>query len=151
MEQRNNRIVIEDAEITFRDFSGRRYGIGSFGVGIEPGLAEKLKADGWNVKPRKNFSDDPDVEERYFLPVTVRWDKFPPRVIMATNENEVFMGEDNIGIFDTAEFEKVNVVISPSKQMRAYLKSMYAIVAEDDLDRWRRKPDPAQEDDGYPF
>ena len=34
METRNNRIVIENADITFRDFSGRRYGIGSFGVGI---------------------------------------------------------------------------------------------------------------------
>lgn len=152
METRNNRIVIENADITFRDFSGRRYGIGSFGVGIEPELAEKLKADGWNVKPRKNFSDDPDVGERYFLPVTVRWDKFPPRIIMATNDNEVFMDESNIGIFDTAEFEKVNLVISPSKQMRAYLKSMYAIVAEDDLDRWRRKPSIEEpEDDGYPF
>ena len=71
---------------------------------------------------------------------------------MATNDNEVFMDESNIGIFDTAEFEKVNLVISPSKQMRAYLKSMYAIVAEDDLDRWRRKPSIEEpEDDGYPF
>ena len=69
---------------------------------------------------------------------------------MATKENEVFMDESNIGTFDAAEFVKVNVVITPSKQMRAYLKSMYAVVAEDDLDRWRRKP-AAQDDDGYPF
>lgn len=149
----NNRIVIENAEITFRDFSGRRYGIGSFGVAIEPDLAAKLKADGWNVKPRKQYGDDPDQEERYFLPVTVRWDKFPPKIIMATKRNEVFMDEQTIGTFDNAEFETVNLVITPSKQMRAYLKRMYAVVAEDELDMWRRKPDPSQEpeDDGYPF
>ena len=149
-ERRNNRIVMENAEITFRDFSGMRYGIGSFGVGIEPDLAEKLKADGWNVKPRRNSSDDPDAEEKYYLPVTVRWDKFPPRIIMATNDNEVFMDESNIGVFDNAEFIKVNLVITPSRHMRAYLKSMYAVVQEDDLDRWRRKPEKVDEDD-YPF
>lgn len=148
MAQERKRIVMENAKLTFRDFAGRRYGTGAFGLALDADIALKLKDDGWNVKER--IFDDPNEEPSYWLPVTVRWDKFPPDIIMATKNNETFLDEKTVGTLDNAEFDYVNLVVTPSSQMRAYLKSMYAMVQEDDLMRWRRKPSDIEEDD-YPF
>lgn len=145
---------LTEKDFAWRDFGGQRYGTGAFGLIIsDRAFAERLQRDGWNVKMGRPNPNDPDDEPDYWLPVTVRFDKFPPDIIMATRNNEVKIDETNVADLDHAEIESFNVSITPSAQMRAYLEQMYVVINERPLDRWRRRPERNEEavDDGYPF
>lgn len=137
-----NTLIMENAKIRFRNFSGRpdeftREGDRSFALVIDDeDLANKLKEDGWNVRMRmpKNDGEDP----WYYLKVKVNFGGFPPKIIEVTSWNRVFLNEETVGILDTAELKSVDVEISPyhweiggRSGITAYLKTMYAKIEED--------------------
>ena len=137
-----NTLIMKNAKIRFRNFSGRpdeftREGDRSFALVIDDeGLANKLKEDGWNVRMRmpKNDGEDP----WYYLKVKVKFGDFPPKIIEVTSRNRVPLNEETVGILDSAELKSVDVEISPyhweiggRSGITAYLKTMYATIEED--------------------
>lgn len=137
-------ITIRNAELLFRNFSGRSTqftpeGRRSFSVLIDDKhYANSLIADGWNVKPLKPRDDnDPP---RWQLPVAVFFGKYPPMIIMISGNTKTLLGEDNVNLLDWADIIKVDLMIRPREYdaagrhgVKAYLKSMYVTVQEDEL------------------
>lgn len=152
-------IKIENARIIYKNFSGaaRQYnaaGLRNFHVVLDDSLAETLKRDGWNVRwhdPKK------EGDERWAsLKVAVRFDNYPPRIVLISNGRKANLEEDSVSILDDAELETVDLIISPSaweradgSGIKAYLKTMYAVLSPHDLEAKYMGGGPAQrpEDD----
>lgn len=142
-------IIIEDARIIFRNFSGRegrynREGQRSFCVFIDdPEMAQKLVDDGWNIRvlaPR-----DDDEEPRHYIQVAVSFDKIPPKIVMLTRHNRTTLDEESVGTLDFAEIRHADVTIRPynwiiqpgtrneKSGVKAYLKTLYVTIDEDEF------------------
>lgn len=145
---RKDNLIIEDAKIIFRNFEGRegdynREGDRNFSVVIEDqDLADTLIRDGWNLKPLKKH--DPDDETVYHLKVTVNMGGNWPAKAFIVNRRGIpnRLDEDTVRRLDTAELDKVDIVINPSNWevngktgVKAYLKDIYASLVEDELAR----------------
>ncbi len=138
-------LVIENARIVFRNFAGEesaynRKGNRNFSVVIsDEATADRLIADGWNVKKRPAREDgEPPF---CHLPVTVRFDNFPPKVILMTRTAHVQLNEHTVETLDRADLETVDVCIAPSRWevngktgVKAYLKTLYAVKREDEFE-----------------
>ncbi len=140
----NSNITIENAKIGFRNFTGKesqfnRKGSRNFCIFLEPELAKTLDSDGWNVKflePR-----DPDEDRQAYLPVEVKYLKYPPKITLITaGAGRQFLDEDTVNILDWAEFESVDLIVRPynwelngKEGVKAYLKTMYVTIVEDEL------------------
>lgn len=150
----NNKISIENARIGFRNFSGKEgkfnpEGRRNFCVFLEIELALRLEEDEWNVRwlePREKG------EERLpYLQVAVNFDNIPPKIILVTSHGKTTLDEESINILDWAEVKNVDVIIRPynwdvsgKKGVKAYVKSMYITVVEDEFEeKYYDVPDSA--------
>lgn len=147
----NNMVLnVEGAKIlrgTFRNFAGEpdkfnpQGGDRYFHFEIEDAeTAEKLKADGWNV--RTWASRDEGVEPSYYLKVKIgRYVQF---VRMVSGSNIVELVDDRapegvdpqegLGVLDKADIQHADLVITPRRWdggITAYLKSAWFIIEED--------------------
>lgn len=163
-------LVVEGAEIIFRNFRGLDRGYNpkhekSFSLLVKPERfnIEEMRKDGWNLKPLKPREGYEDEPTNFHLPVTVRFDNFPPKIYLVTkvsNDGEkpryrkTLLDEETAFMIDTAEIMNVNVEISHGKTydfngkvgIKAYLRTMYIELVEDrfdDMYDW--------EDDECPF
>lgn len=160
-------ISIENARIAFRNFSGKEgmfnpAGRRNFCVFLDDDVAKELEKDGWNVhwlEPR-----NPEEDKQAYLQVTISFAKIPPKVIVITSKNKTVLEEDSINILDWAEIENVDLIIRPynwevsgKKGIKAYVKSMYVTIVEDEFEaKYRDVPDSAAsskevEEDDLPF
>lgn len=140
-----NRVTIEDAQIYVRNFAGapdkfnpgggKRY----FCVFVDdPAQVQALIDDGWNVK---HTAGNPDYPPRAYLQVSLGWEYYPPKIVRISAAGRVPLDEDSVSILDWDEFENVDIVIRPYNWeamgrtgKKAYLKTMYVTVREDELD-----------------
>jgi len=139
----NKNLIIENARIIFRNFSGaegkyNREGDRNFAVIIEdPDMVEQLLDDEWNVKTLKPRDDE--EEPAYYLPITANMSG-TTKVCMVTRHNIVRLDEDSISTLDYADIDNVDLTIRPydwevhgKTGRKAYLKTMYVTIVEDDF------------------
>lgn len=151
----NKNIIIEDATIRFRNFSGKEgrfnpAGRRNFCVFIDDDLAETLEADGWTIK-RLKPKEEGDSDQAY-IQVTVKFGKVPPKVVLITSKGKSILDEDDINILDWADIAKADVSIRPydwefggRSGRRAYLKALYVTIREDELEmKYMDVPDSAK-------
>ena len=147
-------IVVENAQIVFRNFSGKQgrfnaEGNRNFCLLLDHDLAEALAEDGWNVKfltPR-----DEEEEPRPYLQVSLRFDIMPPKIYLIVGNKKTKLEEDSVNVLDFAEIENVDLVVRPyawevsgRNGLKAYVKSMYVTIVKDEFaDKYADVPDSA--------
>lgn len=136
-----NNLVVENARIIFRNFSGapsqyNTTGKRTFSIVLDEDVAKKLKDDGWNVKPLK--ARDPEDPQEYQLPVEVKYAKYPPKIFMVNGRSKTLLTEETVGNLDYLDIENIDIVVNPSEWefggksgVKAYVKEMYVVVATD--------------------
>jgi hypothetical protein len=139
--KKTNNIMIEDARLIFKNFSGEeskfnRAGNKNFCVVLDHDMADDLAAEGWNIKYLRPREDG--EEPTPYLQVTVAYGNIPPKVIMIAGRNKTPLDSLSIGTLDYAEIANVDLVIRPynwevnGKQgIKAYLKTMYVEIEQD--------------------
>lgn len=131
----------------FMNFSGRvtlynQNGRRTFCVALDQKNAETMKRDGWNVKfPDPREEDGEEIPRDPYIQVEARFDRLPPKIIMITSTARTIVTEDLVAILDGMEFSNVDLIANASNWevgektgIKAYLKTMYVTVDEDDLD-----------------
>lgn len=137
-------ITIENAKLTYKNFSGtaKRFnakGLRNFAVILDNDLAKVLEQDGWNVKWPKAREDG--EERNPTLKVSLRFDNYPPRIVLITKGNKSILDEESVSILDWAEIQNVDIVLNPysgevdgKPYVKAYLSKMFVTLNENDLE-----------------
>lgn len=138
-------IVVEDARIIFRNFSGKTsqynpIGKRNFALVLTQEEADRFSGEGWNVKhlrPR-----EPGDEPTPYINVNVKFSKENPErdpaIYLVTGRKKTLLNADTVGTLDFAEITNVDLVVSPYRWnmngregVTAYLKKMYVTIEED--------------------
>lgn len=165
MNNKISNIVIENARIGFRNFSGKEgkfnpEGRRNFCVFLEPEIANRLEKDGWNVRwlePR-----EPGEEKQAYLQVTVNYqfENLQPKVVIISSKGKTVLNESTISMMDWIEIKPkdsrtddggVDLTIRPrtwevggKNGVKAYLKNMFVHIVEDELEsKYYDAPDSA--------
>lgn len=156
-------VTVQNARILWPNFGGVKdkfnsEGDRNFNLELTEEEAERLAADGWNVKCKPSRPDDPESGERCVLKITVNFDgKKPPKVIgrgsLTRKETQYHGGI--AGLIDAAEIVTADISFvayfwempNGNIGLTAYLRTMYFILQEDELDlKWNSDDvDPEQE------
>lgn len=148
-------VIIENAKIQFKNFSGlpakfNAAGDRNFCILLDAPLAQRLSDIGWNIKvltPR-----DPEDEPQPYIKVSVAYRGFkPPRAYIITSRGKTQLSENTITIMDFAEIKNVDLSIRPyvwdvngETGIKAYLNSIWMTIEEDELDmKYSDVPDSA--------
>ena len=110
-------LQIDDAQIIYRNFSGRgdkynREGDRNFAVLIpDEDIADELVNKGWNVKikPPRDEDDVPFM----FLPVKVKFNDRGPNVYLQTGDRRKRLSEDLVSCIDNIDIICVDLDIRP--------------------------------------
>jgi len=149
-ERFNQEIEIENAQLRFKNFSGKpgkfnAEGNRNFCVILDDkDAAEKLAAAGWNVKWLR--ARDETEEDLPYIQVKVQYQeghKQPEIWLITECDGELIrktpIGESQIDILDWAEIKRVDLTINPynwtnakgESGIKGYLKRMYVIITQD--------------------
>ena len=115
----NDNLVIENARLLFRNFSGRE----------------------------SKYNREEGEEPRYYLQVAVSFENIPPTVYMIPErrKKKTKLDEESIDVLDFAEIRNVDLTIRPynwaiqegtkneKRGVKAYLRSMYVTIEEDEF------------------
>lgn len=143
-------LVLYDAKILFPNFKGEEgmynaEGDRNFCVALDPETAEKMMADGWNIKKRKDFPDGTPGD--YYVQVSVKYrgkgGKIlrPPVMALISSKGRVNLTEHECEILDWVDIKTVDLIVRPNhwsvngnSGIKAYLKSIFVTIDESPLD-----------------
>lgn len=150
----NPPLLVEDAELLFRNFAGvaREFnpaGARNFCLVLNKDLALKLREEGWNIKETK-VREEGD-EPKYYTQIKVNFDSGrPPRCVLISSKGHEALGVPDkehpevvdVGILDAIDIKKVDVLVNPYENKRSdaqykykgYLKSIFVTMDEDALE-----------------
>jgi len=146
MADERRRIMIENAHIFRRNFTGRegmynQPGQRNFLVSLDEKTAKEMAKDGWNVKFPEPRDEEEDVRDPY-IQVNVGYKIRPPRIIMITSNNRVIMTEENVEALDWVDIGMADLIFTASEWsvngktgIKAWLKSLFITIEEDELER----------------
>lgn len=146
----NRKILhLEDAQLimNFRNFRGLARGripegTRNFCVYIPDEFVDELRADDWTLL-EDTYNQKEGEPPKYYIRVRVRFDKYPPRVRLQSNDNMVDLTEETIGRLDNDDIEYVEMDINgslrrdnsgnyvPGNGRTAYLSQMFVRVRPD--------------------
>lgn len=140
-------VSMEGVKIGFRNFSGvegqyNKAGDRNFVVFLDKETADKMSADGWNVKYPKDRDDiDPEEDERNpYLPVSVGFGSYPPKIVLINGGKATKLDEESVDMLDWAEIKDVDLIVRPynwtvngQSGVKAYLKAIYVTINEDEF------------------
>ena len=141
-----NQVVIEDAKLTFLNFTGKegqfnREGDRNFVVLLDQDMAAALAADGWNVKELAAREEGDEAQP--YLQISVGYKAYPPTVTMigAQSGKRTQLGENEVELLDGVEIHHVDLIFRPynwevsgKTGKKAYLKSLFITIVEDPLE-----------------
>lgn len=155
-----NNVVIEGARLVFRNFQGKegpynQEGAKNFGVILPEDIAERMLADGWNIKrlrPSEEEKEEGAEQGPPWMPVKMGYGKGrPPMVKMITSRGSTNLDEENVDQLDWVDIAideetglpKVDLIVRPfhwtnprgEQGISAYLQSLYITIEEDELQR----------------
>lgn len=140
---RNGKLVIENARIIYRNFSGtatqfNREGDRNFCVFIDdPEFANQLNEIGWNVKIRR--PRDPDDDVAHYIKVNVSYRFREPKIFRHIGKAIIETHEDTVSELDKDDILFCDIVINPHQWERpngdsgisAYLDTLHAVIQPD--------------------
>lgn len=155
MHLNNENLVIEHADIRFRNFEGKEGkfnppGRRNFCVLIDKDISKELEKEGWNIKYLNPI--DPSDEQQAYLQVSVSFDNYPPNIYLISSKGRNRLDENDVKMLDFADIVNTDVVIRPYKWnvngksgVKAYVKSMYVTIEEDEFEsKYFDTPDSAE-------
>jgi hypothetical protein len=153
-------VLMEGVRIIFRNFKGEegqynREGVRNFGVVLPDEVAQAMLNDGWNVKylkPSEEEKDEGIEQGPPWLPVEAAFDKGrPPKIVLITSRGKTALTEQTVEQLDWVDIAtdertglpKCDLIVRPyfwtnamgASGIKAYLKSMFVTIEEDDLER----------------
>jgi hypothetical protein len=147
--------MVEDAQIIFRNFSGResqynREGDRNFCVILDPDTARQMQRDGWNIKETKGDEEEGGEPGVPYIQVAVGFKFKAPTIVVLTESTRTMYDEGMVGSLDWAEIKNVDLIarayrwdVGGKSGIKAYLKSMYITIEEDALEKKYANVHPA--------
>lgn len=141
----DNNVLMEGVRIVFRNFEGKegpynKAGDRNFAVLLDEPTAKMMAEDGWNIKWLTAREEDEGEPDQAYLPVSIRFDVFPPHVVLVTSGGRTQLYESTIEMLDYAEITNVDLIVRPytwtvnnKTGMKAYVKTMFVTIEEDEL------------------
>lgn len=135
-------LILEDAKILFRNFSGERFntpGIGDVSLVIAPADVEPLMNEGWSIKEWTPTDDDGNAldDPTPFLKAKVRYDKVPPAIYIVTSGGPTLLDEETVKELDNAEITMVDCIlvqapwaVGGKEGIAAYVQEMFVTIRE---------------------
>jgi len=138
-------VMVENAKIIFRNFSGREtefnsQGDRNFCVILDEATAQMLVEDGWNIRRTKPRGEDEATDP--YIQVSVSFKIKPPLITMITSGGRTVLNEDTVENLDWVDVRKVDLIFQPynwtlksgRSGIKAYLKTMFIEIEEDALE-----------------
>lgn len=159
---KNNKVIIENAQLIFRNFSGKEGkfnpgGNRSFCVVLDEEKSKELLDLGYNVRYLKPRNED--EKPTPYLQVKVTYGKVEPSIYLV-GKTKTLLSEDNIGMLDWADISNADLQIRPYKWemagktgTAAYLDVLYVTIQENVLEEKYRdsNSEPIFTSDPLPF
>lgn len=150
--------MIEDAQLIFRNFSGKegqynREGDRNFAVIIpDEKTAQAMLQDGWNVKYLT--AREEGEEDTPYIQVAVSYKIRPPRIVLLTSKARTNIDEDMVETLDWVNIRSADLIarayewnVNGKTGIKAYLQSLFVNVEEDYLEQ-KYAVDPEGAEDG---
>lgn len=136
--------MVEDAQIIFRNFSGKESqynheGDRNFAVVLDESVAVEMLADGWNVR-YLDAREEGDTPTPY-ISVAVNFKNRPPRIVLLTSTSRTQLDEAAVEVLDWADIRTADLIargydwiVGDKSGTKAYLQSLFITIEEDALE-----------------